>query len=216
MSPRSNSPVVKEVSRDPAINEMVQHARAEEIATVWDRYQSQQPQCKFGADGVCCRLCHMGPCRITPRPPYGICGADADTIAARNLLREIAAGTAAHSDHGRMLVRTLKRVAEGKGGEYKINDPRRLREAARFFEIAVDGRTDLEIAGALADFFMGAVRLVGGAQPDRCAWRRRSARRSGRSWRSSRPGVDRRGRGAACTAPTWAWTTTTATCSWAG
>jgi carbon-monoxide dehydrogenase catalytic subunit len=155
MSPRSNSPVVKEVSRDPAINQMVQHARAEEIATVWDRYQSQQPQCKFGAEGICCRLCHMGPCRITAKAPHGVCGADADTIAARNLLREIAAGTAAHSDHGRTLVRTLKRVAEGKSGEYKISDPRRLREAARFFEIAVDGRTDLEIAGALADFFMG-------------------------------------------------------------
>ena len=155
MSPSPNSPVVKEVSRDPAINQMVQHARAEEIATVWDRYQSQQPQCKFGAEGICCRLCHMGPCRITAKAPHGVCGADADTIAARNLLREIAAGTAAHSDHGRTLVRTLKLVAEGKSGEYKISDPRRLREAARFFEIAVDGRTDLEIAGELADFFMG-------------------------------------------------------------
>ena len=63
---------------------MVQIANAAEVPTVWDRYQAQQPQCKFGTDGVCCRLCHMGPCRITPKAKLGICGADADTITARN------------------------------------------------------------------------------------------------------------------------------------
>jgi carbon-monoxide dehydrogenase catalytic subunit len=96
----------------------------------------------------------MGPCRITPKARLGICGADADTITARNLLREIAAGAAAHSDHGRMLVRTLKLVAQGKGGEYQIKDSRRLRGAARFYEIATEGRDDLAIAGDLAEFFM--------------------------------------------------------------
>jgi carbon-monoxide dehydrogenase catalytic subunit len=70
------------------------------------------------------------------------------------LLREIAAGAAAHSDHGRMLVRTLKLVAQGKGGEYQIKDSRRLRGAARFYEIATEGRDDLAIAGDLAEFFM--------------------------------------------------------------
>ena len=121
------------VSADPATNEMVVIASDSQMPTVWDRYAAQKPQCKFGTEGVCCRICHMGPCRITPKAKLGICGADADTIAARNLLREIAAGTAAHSDHGRMLVRTLKMVAQGKGGDYKISDPKRLREAARAF-----------------------------------------------------------------------------------
>ncbi len=126
-----------------------------EVPTVFDRYQAQHPQCKFGTDGVCCRLCHMGPCRITPKAHLGICGADADTIIARNLLREIAAGTAAHSDHGRMLVRTLKLVAQGKGGDYKIAAPDRLHEAARFFEIAVEGRErSRQLPNDLADFFM--------------------------------------------------------------
>ena len=154
MSTTPEKPALKDVSCDPAINQMVQLARAEHIPTVWDRFKTQQPQCKFGSEGTCCRLCHMGPCRITPKAAYGICGADADTIAARNLLREIAAGTAAHSDHGRGLVKTLKIVAQGKSGEYKISDPRRLREAARMFDVAVDGRDDLAIAGDLADFFM--------------------------------------------------------------
>jgi carbon-monoxide dehydrogenase catalytic subunit len=141
------------VSLDPAINEMVQIAAKESVPTVWDRYKAQHPQCKFGTEGVCCRLCHMGPCRITPKAKFGICGADADTITARNLLREIAAGTAAHSDHGRMLVRTLKLVSQGKGGDYKLTDPRRLREAAAIFEIETVGRDDLAIAGDLADLF---------------------------------------------------------------
>ncbi len=142
------------VSRDPAINEMVQVAIDGKHSSVWERYKAQHPQCKFATDGVCCRLCHMGPCRITPKAKLGICGADADTITARNLLREIAAGTAAHSDHGRTLVRTLKRVAEGSGGEYKIADPFRLRESARFFEIPTAGRDDLAVALDLADLFM--------------------------------------------------------------
>ena len=144
-----------DVSRDPAINQMVHIAGSAQVPTVWDRYQAQHPQCRFGSDGVCCRLCHMGPCRITPKARLGICGADADTITARNLLREIAAGVAAHSDHGRVLARTLKRVAQGQGGEFKISDGRRLREAAHFFHIRTGGRGDLEIAGDLADFLLG-------------------------------------------------------------
>jgi len=155
MSVTEEKPPVVGVSRDPAINEMVDVAQTEGVPTVWDRYKTQQPQCKFGMTGVCCRLCHMGPCRITPKASKGICGADADTIVARNLLREIAAGTAAHSDHGRMLVKTLKLVAKGEGGSYQIKDPRRLREVADFFEIETEGRDTLEIAGELADFFMG-------------------------------------------------------------
>lgn len=139
-------------SIDQAINTMIGVAKSEGIATVWDRYKTQMPQCKFGLTGVCCKICHMGPCRITPKAPLGICGANADTIAARNLLREIAAGTAAHSDHGRHLVRTLRQVAQGRGGTYKITDPHRLHEVASAFEIETEGRDDLAIAGDLADF----------------------------------------------------------------
>jgi carbon-monoxide dehydrogenase catalytic subunit len=151
--PQPKAPT-NEVSRDCAINEMVEIARLEEIPTTWDRYQRQQPQCKFGWTGVCCRLCHMGPCRITPRASQGICGANVDTIAARNLLREIAAGTAAHADHGRTLARTLKLVSQGQGGRYEIADAQRLREVAGVFEIKTEGRSDLEIAGDLADLFL--------------------------------------------------------------
>jgi carbon-monoxide dehydrogenase catalytic subunit len=142
------------VSIDPATNEMVVFASGSHTSTVWDRYAAQKPQCRFGTEGICCKICHMGPCRISPKAPLGVCGADADTIAARNLLREIAAGASAHSDHGRTLVRTLKMVAQGKTTDYKISDPKCLRDAAREFDIETADRTDLEIANDLADFFM--------------------------------------------------------------
>ncbi len=141
------------VSQDSATNKMVDFAKLEGVETVFDRFKAQQPQCKFGTTGVCCRLCHMGPCRITAKAKHGICGADVDTIVARNLLREIAAGTAAHSDHGRHLVRTLRMVARGKGGSYKIKDAHRLHEVAKAFEIPVEDRDDLAIADDLATFF---------------------------------------------------------------
>ncbi len=143
-----------DISRDEATNNLVNFAKSEGIETVWDRYKLQQPQCKFGTTGVCCRLCHMGPCRITAKAKYGICGADVDTIVARNVVREIAGGTAAHSDHGRMLVKILLMVAQDRGGSYKITDSNRLHEVAKAFEIAIDDRTDLEIAEDLAKFFI--------------------------------------------------------------
>ena len=122
------------VSMDQATIDMVQIANDTAVSTVFDRFQLQKPQCKFGTDGVCCRLCHMGPCRITPKAHLGICGADADTITARNLLREIAAGTAAHCDHGRMLVRTLKKVSTVRPGNTRLSIPAGLHEAANFFK----------------------------------------------------------------------------------
>ena len=142
------------VSQDEASNQMRGVAKAEGIATVWDRYGDQKNHCKFGTTGVCCRLCHMGPCRITPKANKGVCGADVDTIVARNLLREIAAGSAAHAHHAYILVKTLKMIADGNSGSYEIKDPRRLRDVAAFFDISIEGRGDLEIAGDLADLFM--------------------------------------------------------------
>jgi hydroxylamine reductase (hybrid-cluster protein) len=108
---------VGEKSVDQASLKMLNKAAQEGIETAWDRYEKQQPQCGFGLLGICCRNCNMGPCRIDPfgdEPQEGVCGATADTIAARNLLRMIAAGAAAHSDHGRDIVTTLYETAAGE------------------------------------------------------------------------------------------------------
>ena len=57
------------------------------------RMVKQQNKCGYGLDGICCRLCSNGPCRLSPTKPKGVCGADADTIVCRNFLRSVAAGS---------------------------------------------------------------------------------------------------------------------------
>src|SRR5512133_1123576 len=120
---------------DLASVQMLTKAAADCVDTCFTRIETQRNQCTFGKNGVCCRLCYMGACRITPTAPRGVCGADADTIVARNYLREVASGTAAHSDHGRHLVLLLKKVAEGKGGSYRVADEQALRYAARLYKV---------------------------------------------------------------------------------
>ncbi len=130
--------------------------RAEEAGTdtCFTRADAQGKGCKFGTDGVCCRICHMGPCRITPKSPRGVCGADADTIVARNFLREVAGGAAAHSDHGRHLVLLLKKAAEGRTDDYAIRDEGALRATARAYGIEEEDLPVAEVAGKLADRFL--------------------------------------------------------------
>ena len=141
-------------SIDPAVHEML--ARAEELGleTAWDRYEAQLPQCGFGELGVCCRHCNMGPCRISPfeeeGPKKGVCGATADIIVARGLIRMIAAGAAAHSDHGRDIAHTLLLTAEGKGGGYEIKDEKKLKTLASEYGIETEERDKLEIGADLA------------------------------------------------------------------
>lgn len=135
---------------DTASIEMLKKAEEECIETCFTRADLQKTQCGFGKGGLCCRICHMGPCRITTKAPLGVCGADADTIVARNYLREVASGTAAHSDHGRRLVLLLKRVAEDNGGSYVLQDERALKDTARKFGIETRQRSKQDIARDLA------------------------------------------------------------------
>jgi len=139
---------------DTASLELLEKAKTECIETCFTRMDTQRNQCKFGRGGLCCRICHMGPCKITSRSPRGVCGANADTIVARNFLREVVGGTAAHSDHGRHLVLRLKKVAEGNGNGYKIKDERALRYAANLYKIEESGRQKENVANDLADLFL--------------------------------------------------------------
>ena len=114
---------------DPCSAALIPRAKKEGIDTVWDRHKAMQPQCGFGQLGVCCRICWKGPCRIDPfgdGPQRGICGASADTIVARNVIRMMGAGAAAHSEHGRHVALALLGVAEGKLPDYAIRDEAKL------------------------------------------------------------------------------------------
>jgi carbon-monoxide dehydrogenase catalytic subunit len=163
--------------RDPASQEALKAAAAQAMVTVLDRYEGQQPSCRFGAQGICCRICNMGPCRAqtTARgTKVGVCGATADTIVARNLMRMIAAGTAAHSDHGRDVAHTFILMAEGKAKDYRIRDEIKLRRVAADYGVATDGRPSAQIARelggrALAEFGQqeGELRLTSRAPAKR-------------------------------------------------
>ena len=149
----NNGDILSRVS-DDASAAMLEKGRAECVETCFDRADGQKNQCAFGKRGVCCRICHMGPCRITPKSPKGICGANADTIAARNFLREVVGGTSAHSDHGRHLVLKLKEVAEGRAPGYQIKDRKALSRAAKLYGVDEDGKDANEIALELSKIFI--------------------------------------------------------------
>ena len=90
-------------------------------ADAWQyRAAKQTPHCKFGEQGVCCRICAMGPCRITPKAPRGICGCDVHGIVGRNYLKFTAGGAATHSDHGREICHTL--YCAKPEGPYKVKE----------------------------------------------------------------------------------------------
>ncbi len=147
----------KKRSSDKAAQEMLKHMADAGIENAWDRLEAQSPQCGFGKLGVCCRICTMGPCRIDPfeeGPQVGVCGATADTIAARNLLRMIAAGAAAHSDHGRDVAHTFKMAVESDSCDYMVKDELKLREVAARYGIEIEGRQTKEIASDLSDAVM--------------------------------------------------------------
>jgi len=139
---------------DQASIETLVKAEREGIDTCFSRMDAQGSACTFGKTGLCCRICYMGPCRITKKAPLGVCGADADTIVARNLLREVTGGTAAHSDHGRHLSLLLKKTAEGKSGDYTIKDENALRQAARWYGIPEEGESKEKVALEMAELFL--------------------------------------------------------------
>jgi carbon-monoxide dehydrogenase catalytic subunit len=139
---------------DKASLETLIKAERDCVDTCFTRLDAQQTPCRFGAEGLCCRICYMGPCRITNKATRGVCGADADTIVARNFLREVAGGTAAHSDHGRHLVLLLKQAAEGRIADYVIRDERALRRIAKSYGIEEAGRTKEAVALELANLLL--------------------------------------------------------------
>ncbi|MDQ5985776.1 MAG: Carbon monoxide dehydrogenase [Syntrophus sp. SKADARSKE-3] len=139
---------------DKASIEALVKAERDGVNTCFSRLDAQPGPCRFGMEGLCCRICYMGPCRITQKSPRGVCGADADTVVARNFLREVAGGTAAHSDHGRHLVMLLKKAAQGLGTDYVIRDESALRRTAKDYGISEAGRAKEAVALELADLLL--------------------------------------------------------------
>jgi carbon-monoxide dehydrogenase catalytic subunit len=130
---------------------MLKKAVEEDRSTAFSRTEKMKP-CAIGDSGICCKNCSMGPCRLTPpkkegdEPKRGICGATAEVVAARNFIRMIAGGAAAHSDHGRAVAETMILAAKGEAEGYRIKDRFKLLEIAAELGIEVGERTVEEIA----------------------------------------------------------------------
>lgn len=62
---------------------------------LWERYEKQLPLCAFTNNGLNCRKCLNGPCRINPfgdEPSQGVCGAGRDQIVMENLFQTTVEG----------------------------------------------------------------------------------------------------------------------------
>jgi carbon-monoxide dehydrogenase catalytic subunit len=154
-------------SIDPATIKMLKKARADGCETVFDRADAMKP-CPIGAEGSCCKICSMGPCRV-PAPKKkaetgeekakrtGLCGATAETISARNFARMVAGGASAHSDHARGVAEVFLAAAKGEVPGFQIKDEQKLYQVAMDFGVEIGDRSVQDIAidvghKALAEF----------------------------------------------------------------
>lgn len=138
----------EDITSCESTQQMIRKARKDGVELFFDRAEDVKP-CPIGADSACCKHCSMGPCRMNPSDPYkrvGVCGATIDTIAARNFGRMVAAGTAAHTDHGMAMLDLFRGVIEGTVTDFEIKDHMKLFEVAQSLDIETQDREIKEVA----------------------------------------------------------------------
>ena len=134
---------------EAATNSLLETAQKVGADTWQQRVKNQTPHCGFGESGTCCRICSMGPCRITKKSPRGICGCDVHGIVGRNFLMFTAGGAATHSDHGREIMHTLYQTHEG--GNYQVKDPEKLIRIAKEWGVETEGKDIYDLAHEMAE-----------------------------------------------------------------
>ncbi len=145
---KRKEPEPKDVTICDSTAQMLVKARRDGVELAFDRAANMKA-CPIGADSACCKHCAMGPCRLNARDPYGktgVCGATIDTIMARNFGRMVAAGSAAHTDHGMVMLDIFREVINGNIQDYQIKDVHKLESVAASIGIEVEGRNTKEIA----------------------------------------------------------------------
>ena len=123
------------------------------LETSHHRVEGQSVKCGFGLQGVCCRLCSNGPCRVTPKAPKGICGATADVIVSRNFLRAVAAGSGCYIHIVENTALNLKNTALAGGA---IKGEKALDRLCGLFGVTAADKYDKALAVAemvLADLY---------------------------------------------------------------
>ncbi|MEC4686254.1 MAG: anaerobic carbon-monoxide dehydrogenase catalytic subunit [Nitrospirota bacterium] len=141
-------------SADKVAEEIVEWAESHGLETAFDRAEKLKP-CPIGHSGACCKICFMGPCRLVgsdaEENAEGVCGATLPVVTARNFLRMVAAGTAAHSDHARDMAYTLLAASTGEAPDFTIKDEGKLKKLAGILDISTEGRTKEDIAKEVAE-----------------------------------------------------------------
>ncbi len=149
----SNLREIQDITICESTAELLTKGRADGVSTAFDRADEMKP-CPIGAVQACCKHCYMGPCRLSTKAPYekvGVCGANIDVFQARGFARAVAAGTSAHSDHGREMAELFLSVAKGENPDYEIRDPKKVLSMAKYYGIATEGRELKEIAVELGE-----------------------------------------------------------------
>ena len=148
---------------DPAVREMVAYMESIGCENCFDRFDKQKPHCAFGLAGVCCRVCSLGPCKITEKATRGTCGANADLVVARNLVRAAAGGVAAHGARAREVMLTLKKAASGEI-DLPIEGKDKVLAVAKMYGLAMENRSVESLAEEIADILLADMsRAVPGA-----------------------------------------------------
>ena len=144
---------ISEITVCESTAQMLQKGREEGVKTAFDR-ADEMSACPIGAQNACCKHCAMGPCRLSSKAPYekvGVCGANIDTFQARGFARMVAAGTAAHSDHGREMSELFLTVAKGENPDFEIKEPGKLVAFAKDMGVETEGRAQKDVAVELAE-----------------------------------------------------------------
>jgi len=176
-------------SIDPTALEMLELAESLGVGTAFSRADKMKP-CPIGSDGICCKNCAMGPCRLVKAGQVGICGATRETVVARNLARAIAGGAAAHSDHGRDLCHTLIALSEGHAPDYQVRDAAKLARVAGYLGVSVEGKSVEELAGEVGRAALGEF----GRQEGTLLYTKRAPQKQQEIWEKNQVtprGVDR-------------------------
>ena len=142
-------------SVDPAAQVLLKVAGLKKFETSFERAEKLKP-CPIGHQGACCKMCHMGPCRLVGKEEEaeGVCGATLPVVTARNFARMVAAGTAAHSDHARDLANTLLAVGRGEAKDFQVKDARKLNRVAGYLGINIEGKAVNKVAEEVALKFL--------------------------------------------------------------
>ncbi|MDA8339415.1 MAG: anaerobic carbon-monoxide dehydrogenase catalytic subunit [Nitrospiraceae bacterium] len=180
-------------SADEASEKIIEWGEAHKLETCFERAEKLK-QCPIGETGACCKVCHMGPCRLVGKnaeeEARGICGATLPTVAARNMVRMIAAGTAAHSDHARDMAFTLLAAATGEAKDFEIKDVRKLYRVAGYLDIEFEGRPVNDVAKDVALKFIEDF----GRQKGELYYLKRAPKKTQERWRKwgvAPRGIDR-------------------------